>query len=247
MEQTTPTPERSPAPSPTVLLLAALAGPALAALTIGVALLMPWWIRMFIDSAAGWCALVLLVGLWGGTRLRPWQVPVSGAVALLSAVVCYYGAAAVLNGGPLALLNVPGWLFPAWLWLLAACVAGPLLTAAGAWIHHDRRPRRMVGLGLLGGVFLAEALYPVLGWAHFRITAPEAHASYVSQLGFPTSVFVQAGLTALLGVALVLVVARRPGDRLRALGAMVPAGLVWYVGVWGAQRVMFLAGMGYLG
>jgi hypothetical protein len=51
---------------------------------------------------------------------------------------------------------------------------------------------------------------------------------------------------ALVDVTLVLVVARRSGDRPRALAAMVPAGLVRYVGVEGARKTVFLAGTGYL-
>lgn len=230
-------------PSPLVFLLAALAGPALGGLSLLVTALLPWGFGgLFVDAAAGWCAVALLLGLWASTRLAPWQVPVSGAVALLSAVVCYYGVATALTEGPGALLDPVAWLLPAWLWLLAACAAGPLLTTAGAWIGHERRPRRLVGLGLLGGVFLADALLPVLDWAHFRITSPE-----LTLPGSPVPMFVQSAFYVLVGVALVLVVARRPGDRPRALAAMVPAGLVWYVGVWGAQKTIFLAGMGYLG
>ncbi|MEU1901394.1 hypothetical protein ABZ512_23670 [Nocardiopsis dassonvillei] len=52
---------------------------------------------------------------------------------------------------------------------------------------------------------------------------------------------------ALVGVVLVLVAARRPGDRPRALAAMVPAGLVRYVGVGGERKTVFPAGMGYPG
>ncbi|PDP84471.1 hypothetical protein CQJ94_27760 [Glycomyces fuscus] len=234
---------RPPSPTPLVFLLAALAGPALGALSLLVAALLPWGFgALFTDAAAGWCAVAILLGLWASTRLAPWQVPVCGAVALLSAVVCYYGVATALTGGPGALLDPAGWLLPAWLWLLAACAAGPVLTTAGAWIGHERRALRMTGLGLLGGVFLADALLPVLDWVHFRIVSPE-----VSLPLSPVPMFVQSAFYALLGVVLVLVLARGPGDRPRALAAMVPAGLLWYVGVWGAQKVMFLSGMGYLG
>ncbi|MFD6953699.1 hypothetical protein A6A08_07835 [Nocardiopsis sp. TSRI0078] len=231
-------------PSPRVLLLAALAGPALGALTLVGSPLLPWWIGggLFTDAAAGWCFVVILLGMWAGTRLRPWQVPVSGAAALLGAVVCYYAVAAVITGGPGALPDLAGWLFPAWLWLLAACVAGPVLTGAGAWILHERRSRRLVGLGLVGGVFLADALLPVLDWVHFRMVSPE-----VALPSSPVPMLFQSAFHTLLGAALVLVMARVPGDRPRALVAMVPAGLVWYAGVWGAHQVMFLSGMGYLG
>lgn len=237
---TSPTPRFTPL---VVLFLAALTGPALGALTIPLAVLSPGWVgHLFTDAAAGWCAVVIFSGMWAGTRLRPWQVPISGAVALLSAVVCYYAVGTVLTGGPGSLLVPAEWLLPAWLWLLAACAAGPLLTTAGTWIRHERRPRRMVGLGLLGGVFLADALLPVLNWAYFRITAPE-----VPVPRSPVPMYVQSAFVVLVGVALVLAVARIRGDRVRALAVMIPAGLLWYAGVWGAHRVMFLAGMGYLG
>ncbi|NYH50515.1 hypothetical protein HNR06_000104 [Nocardiopsis arvandica] len=231
------------APSPRMAALAVLAGPALGALSLLGAVVLPWpvW-TLFLDASAGWCFVVILLGMWAGTRLRPWQVPVSGAVALLGAVVCYYAVAAVLTDGPGALPDLAAWLFPAWLWLLAACVAGPLLTGAGAWILDERRSRRLVGLGLAGGVFLADALLPVLDWAHFRLVSPETPLPLS-----PVPMFAQSGVYTLVGVALVLVMARVPGDRPRALAATVPAGLVWYVGVWGAQKVMFLSGTGHLG
>ncbi|NKZ00758.1 DUF6518 family protein [Nocardiopsis alborubida] len=230
-------------PSPLVFLAAAAAGPALGALSLLGAALLPWVFGgLFTDAAAGWCAVAILLGLWASTRLAPWQVPVSGAVALLSAVVCYYGVITALTDGPGALLDPVAWLLPAWLWLLAACAAGPLLTTAGAWIRHERRPRRLVGLGLLGGVFLADALLPVLDWAHFRIVSPETTLPRS-----PAPMFAQSAFYVLVGVVLVLLVARRAGDRPRALAATVPAGLVWYVGVWAAQKTIFLAGMGYLG
>ncbi|WP_121183033.1 DUF6518 family protein [Nocardiopsis sp. Huas11] len=230
-------------PSPVVFLLASLAGPVLGALTLLGAGLLPWWIgSLFTDASAGWCAVVILVGLWAGTRLPPWQVLVAGALALLSAVVCYYAVAAALTGGPAALLDPVGRLVPAWLWLLAACVAGPLLTGAGTWIRHALRSRRLVGLGLLGGVFLADALLPVLDRAHFRITSPEAPPPMS-----PVPMYAGAAFAVLVGVVLVLVVAREPGDRPRALAAMVPVGLVWYAGVWTVDTTMFMAGMGYLG
>lgn len=168
--------------------------------------------------------------------------PVLGALTLLSAVVCYYAAAAGLTGGPAALLDPAGRLFPAWLWLPAACVAGPLLTGAGTWIRHARRPRRLGGLGLLGGVFLADALLPVLDWARFRITSPE-----VPPPASPVPMYTGAAVAVLMGVLLVLAVAREPGDRPRALAAMVPVGLLWYAGVWAANTAMFMAGTGYLG
>ncbi|MFE3461660.1 DUF6518 family protein [Nocardiopsis aegyptia] len=240
MPSTLPSRNRS---SPAVLVLAALAGPVLGALTLFGAGLLPWWIgRLFTDASAGWCAVVILVGLWASTRLRAWQVPAAGALALLSAVVCYYAVAVALTVGPVALLDPAAWLFPAWLWLLAACVAGPLLTAAGAWIRHARRSRRLVGLGLLGGVFLADALLPVLDWLHFRLTAPE-----VPPPSSPAPMYAGAAVAVLLGAALVLVVARELGDRPRALAAMVPAGLLWYAGVWAVNTAMFMAGTGRLG
>lgn len=226
-----------------VLLLAVSAGSALGALTIPLAVLSPGWVgHLFTEAAAGWCAVVVLSGVWAGTRSRPWQVALFGAVALLVAVVCYYATGAILAGGPDFLLTPAEWLLPAWLWLLAACAAGPLLTTVGAWIRHERRPRRVVGLGLLGGVFLADALLPLLDWTYLRVTAPEVPV--------PSSLapmYLQSAFLASVGVALVLAVAREPGDRVRGLAAMVPAGLLWYAGVWGAHRVMFLAGMGFPG
>jgi hypothetical protein len=60
-------------------------------------------------------------------------------------------------------------------------------------------------------------------------------------------VFVRSAFHALPGAVIVLVAARGPGERPRALAAMAPAGLVRYVGVWGSQKVLFLSGMGYLG
>ncbi|WP_159941962.1 MULTISPECIES: DUF6518 family protein [unclassified Nocardiopsis] len=219
------------------------AGLALGGLSVLLAALFPWWIWFLVtDTSAVWCAAVIALGALAATRPPSWRLPAAGAVVLLCAVVGYYAVTVLVSGGAAALPRPAAWLFPAWLWLLAACVAGPVLTVAGAWTRHGERTRRLAGLGLLGGVFLAEGLLPVLAWTGSRLRDPE-----VPPPPSPAPMFTEAALLALLGAALVLLVARRPGDRPRALAAMPPAGLVWCVGVWGADRVMLMTGTGYFG
>lgn len=123
-----------------MFLLVVLAGSALGALEALVASLPPWrcgWlfgrrVRRLVRCAG------LLLGMWANIRMHPWQVPVFGAVALLSAVVRYHAVLTAWAGGLTALLGPVGCLLLAWLWLLVACAAGPVLSAglvrySGVW------------------------------------------------------------------------------------------------------------------
>jgi hypothetical protein len=191
-------------PTFAVLPVAFLSGPLIGGLTVLLSLVLPWWAGDFLtNQVAAWGSVVILLGWWASLRLSPGQVALSGAAALLGAVLSYYAVGVLLTGGPAALLH-PGWVLAAWHWLPVACLAGPLLTTAGTWIRHPSRPRRLAVLGLLGALCAGEGLQSVANWIHFRLTAPEAPPGFFTL----ESVLLGCWDNVLLGVVPILLLAR---------------------------------------
>lgn len=232
------TPPAAPSRPSTLLVLptAFLAGPLIGALTLLLSAVLPRWMGDFLtNETAGWGCVAVLLGLWASKRLPPGQTALSGAAALIGAVLGYYAVAVALTGGPAALAH-PGWVLAAWHWLVVACAVGPMLTTAGAWIRHVSRPRRVAGLGLLGAICAGEGLKHVVNSIHFRLTAPEVPDG-VSSLG---SVLLGSWSGTLLGAALVLSAAREPGDRIRGLAAMALLSPLWGALLYAGWHGMYL-------
>ncbi len=137
---------RSAVPLPAVAATAGLlagAGGKLADLAYAT----PWgWLGVLGSGLAPWVLLTVALGRRsGGAR----TAAASGAVMLLSSLVGYYLAYALLDGRVDLLVVV--------FWVLAAVTAAPLLALAA---HRTRRGGRLAGLLCAGpaGLLLAEAL-----------------------------------------------------------------------------------------
>ena len=110
---------------------------------------LPGSFNQLANSGAMWVIVAFVVGRFAATPVAAGGI---GFLALVGELVGYYVAAYLELGYP-----------PAWslvlLWLMVACVGGPLVGWAG-WCAVDGRPwQRVVGNGLIGGVFIGEGLY----------------------------------------------------------------------------------------
>ncbi|WP_017599081.1 DUF6518 family protein [Nocardiopsis lucentensis] len=182
---------------------------------------------MIGDSSALWCAAALGVGA-ALARLRTGFTLPAGALFLVASVVGYYGFVVAVLPGPAALADVDAWLVPAWAWLAAACVAGPVLALAGTWLVRDvPRPLRLGALGLLGAVFLAESLGVLVD----EVTLVLLGIPMPPDDGWRLGWYVNTAVQAVVGLVLPLVASRRGADRLPALGVALLMALVWYVGI----------------
>jgi hypothetical protein len=100
-------------------------------------------------SAAAFVACAVL-------PVRGWGAALAGTLVLLGADVGYYAAATVFLRDDVSATALRG---PA-AWGVVALVAGPVFGWAGATWRRGGDPWwRPVALGLLGGIFVAEALY----------------------------------------------------------------------------------------
>lgn len=109
---------------------------------------MPGQWNTLVNSGAIW----LVPPFFVGARVRPRSLAaVLGAAVLLATVAGYY-ATADLAGAPMST-----WMTA--FWFGVAVVAGPIYGLAGRWWHDERRVLRVIGVALLGGIFVAEGLY----------------------------------------------------------------------------------------
>ncbi|WP_331762550.1 DUF6518 family protein (plasmid) [Streptomyces sp. NBC_01420] len=104
------------------------------------------------NSGAVWCVAAFTAGAL--TRRGPARAPVlAGLLAETCLVVGYYGYAEFGRDG----MGSP---FYPLVWLVLACVAGPLMGMAGHWWRRGRTPgRRIAGLAALPGVFGMEGIH----------------------------------------------------------------------------------------
>jgi hypothetical protein len=109
---------------------------------------MPGQWNTLVNSGAIWLVAPFFVGAATASRRG---AAVLGTVVLLATVGGYYGAAG-LAGAPMST-----WMMA--FWLGVALVAGPLYGVAGRWWRDEKRALRVIGVALLGGVLVAEALY----------------------------------------------------------------------------------------
>lgn len=155
-------------------------------------------------------ALWLLVAFAVGALMPTAGLAVAAATAsLVGSVVWFYVAAHYLVGMPVSSAGIA-------IWLIASVAGGPLYGLAGRWWRHGVDARHVIGLALMGGVFMAEGVFalihdprlPIVGWVAVTI-----------------------------GVVFAVALARTSRDRILGLVALpVIAGLalVAYAGIYGA-------------
>lgn len=116
-------------------------------------------------------AIWLLVAFGVGALMPTAGLAVAGATAgLVGSVVWFYMAAHYLIGMPVSSAAIG-------IWLVAALVGGPLYGLAGRWWRRETDARHVLGLALIGGVFVAEGLstllqnprQPIVGWVELAI------------------------------------------------------------------------------
>ena len=121
------------------------------------------------NSGAVW----LLVAFGVGALMPTVGLAIAGATAsLVGSVVWFYMAAHYLVGMPVSSAGIA-------IWLLASVTGGPLYGLAGYWWRIGPGARHVVGLALMGGVFIAEGVFtlihdpllPIVGWVAVGIGA----------------------------------------------------------------------------
>jgi hypothetical protein len=171
----------------------------------------PW--ANLANSSAVWALGAFGVGWW--LRARPSGSALAGIGLLLIAVQSYYLAAVVLMGDDARIL----WSSTAMTWSVLGVLAGALFGAAGG-LGHDRRPwLRTIAVAMPGAVLLAEA-----ATLFSRSETPGRGPDY------RTDSLQTAAIEAILGIVLILVVAKTHRARLQSLAAATVLAAVGFVG-----------------
>ncbi len=133
----------------------------------------------FGTLGAGWNtlgnsgAIWLLVAFGVGALMPTTGLAIAGATAgLVGSVVWFYMAAHYLVGMPISSAGIA-------IWLLASVTGGPLYGLAGHWWRRGPGARHVIGLALMGGVFIAEGVFtlihdplvPLVGWVAVAVGA----------------------------------------------------------------------------
>jgi hypothetical protein len=154
------------------------------------------------NSGAIWVVGAYIAGAClAGDRWRP---VVAGTLVELGEVVGYYGSTTVFLHDDLSRSALTGPVA----WGAVALLTGPIFGTAGAWRRDERLGRRVASIGLLGGVFVAEAVALLVG------------LHYVAE----------AAVMATIGVVLASALARNGRERLYGMLALVAAAVVGYGG-----------------
>ena len=170
-------------------------GLAVGGLTLVFQGVLPGASNQLANSGAVWCAAAFAAGAWLFGAAAPWPAAVGGLLTLWGAVVGYYGSTTAFHHDDVNASTLRGPL----LWLLVACVAGPLSGLAGRAYRANGRWAMTAAAGL-GAVFIAEGLY----------------------LGVALGYRVEAAVFAAIGVAIPLALGRTGRDRRRGLVALGP-------------------------
>lgn len=177
--------------------LVAVAGLGLGVLTVYGQRLPGGWSTL-ANSGSVW----LLFAFAAGALMRSDPTAAAaGAGLLTAAVIGYYVAVPIVVEGAAA--NVRSVV----IWTGTALIGGPVFGIAGRWWRREPAPKRVIGLGLLSGVFVAEGLNDVryiptvrtAGWIVFAV-----------------------------GLAIPIVLGRSSRERLLGLAAMVPVAVVTF-------------------
>lgn len=121
-----------------------------------------WWgdsvappVAVLANLGGGWLLLAALLGAWGG---RPGLGAVAGALALVAAVLAYYGSyefAYAVDPDRDPRYFVPGGLA----WLVVSTIAGAVAGAAGAVARSGRGRVAIAAGALIGAALVAEGLF----------------------------------------------------------------------------------------
>ncbi|SCE75994.1 DUF6518 family protein [Micromonospora mirobrigensis] len=171
----------------------------------------PW--ANLANSSAVWALGAFGIGWW--LRAGWWRSALAGIVLLVVAVQVYHLTAAVVMDDDVQMLWSPTGI----MWSAFGVLAGALFGAAGG-LTHDRRPwLRPIAVAMPGAVLLAEAAMLV-----DRSDNPGRGPNY------RTDSLQTAAIEAILGVALILLVARTNRVRLLALTAAIVLAAIGFAG-----------------
>jgi Family of unknown function (DUF6518) len=179
-----------------VVLVIAGAGLAVGVLTVYGQGWLPGQLSTLTNSGAVWLVFAFAVGSCMRSDVA---AAAAGAGVLVCAVIGYYVAVPIIVEGAAASLHSVA------IWTGTALVGGPVFGVAGRWWRARSTPRTGIALGVLGGVFVAEGLYDVT-------TIPD-----ISRAGW---------VMLAVGLVVPLALGRSAGERLLALGVMVPVAAI---------------------
>lgn len=150
------------------------------------------------NSGAVWLVFAFAAGASMRTDL---SAAGAGAGILIGAVIGYYAAVPIVVEGAAANMRSVA------IWTGTALIGGPVFGIAGRWWRREPFTKRVIALGLLGGVFVAEGLTDV---------------RYI-----PT-VRTAGWILLTVGSLVPLVLGRSWRERLYGYAAMVPVALVTF-------------------
>lgn len=191
------------------LVAAAIAGLALGPLDLAAQKHLPYPWANLANSSAVWALGAFSLGFWLQAAWR--RSAVAGAVMLVVAVESYYLTATLVQHDSPHTLTQPS----TQLWLLFAVVAGVIFGVAGAWAATGAIARGCLGAAAAGSVLIAEALV----YLH-RSTGAGADRADDRQTAL---------IEVILGLLIVVVVARGRTRRLLACAICVPLSLLGFI------------------
>jgi hypothetical protein len=193
-----------------VVLLIAGAGLAVGVLTVYGQGWLPGQWSTLANSGAVWLVFAFAAGSCMRSDIT---AAAAGAGVLVCAVIGYYVAVPIVVDGAAANPH------SVVIWTCVAVVGGPVFGVAGRWWRAGRPPRPAIGLGLLGGVLVAEGIYDVTSISNIR-----------------TAGWIMLAIGLIAPVAL----GRSARERLLAFVAMVPVVLITW-GVYAAINRSFIS------
>jgi hypothetical protein len=196
---------------------AALGGLLIGGLTLALQGVLPGAWNHLANSGAVWCTAAFAAGALVPARRpaverpaverpavegRKWSVTagVAGLAVLFGAVIGYYGSTTLFRHDDVSAAALRG---PE-LWLVIACLAGPVFGVAGRAYRRGDERGRLIGMATLGAIFIAEALYLLVGLHYAQ----------------------GAAILGAIGVLVPIVLGRSGRERLRGVATLVPLTLI---------------------
>lgn len=180
------------------LLTATLVGLATGAATLAGQAVLPVEANRLANSGAVWVSVAFAVA-WRTRSDR--SAALAGLLTLLAALVGYFVAAALVQAG-ISTSTVA-------IWVGVAVVGGPVFGVAGRWRATGSERRAMLGVALLGGVYLAEGIFTLWQVPHMALAG---------------------WLSVLVGVVITLLLPRDRDARLPTVVLVVPLAAIGVVG-----------------
>jgi Family of unknown function (DUF6518) len=183
--------------------LVAVAGFGIGVLTVYGQRLPGGWSTV-ANSGAVWLVFAFVAGSLMRTNLA---AAAAGTGTLVGAVIGYYAAVPIVVEGAAANTRSVA------IWTGTALIGGPVFGIAGRWWRRGSSTERVIALGLLSGVFVAEGL---------------------TDVRYLPSVRTAGWVLLVVGLSVPFVLGRSWRERLYGLAAMVPVALVTF----GAYQVI---------